>query len=64
MYRALCMTVLMTLSVTVFADTPLTGDQIKQLISGNTVDLHSNVQGVDYKIYFAADGFSHLAQSR
>jgi hypothetical protein len=56
MNKALCMTFLMALSAAVFADTPLTGDQIKLLISGNSVDIHSNVNGRDFKFYFAADG--------
>lgn len=56
MHKILCMIVLMMLSATAFADTPLTGDQIKQLVSGNSIDLHSNANGLDLKLYLAADG--------
>ena len=56
MYKIACLTFLMTLSVTAMASTPLSGEQIKQLITGNSVELHSNAQGIDFKVYFAADG--------
>lgn len=56
MNKTSCMAVLLTLSATALADTPLTGEQIKQLLSGNTVDVHSNVTGSDFKMYLAADG--------
>lgn len=46
MIKARCMTVLMALSSTVFADTALTGDQVKQLVSVNCIDVHSNVRGL------------------
>jgi len=56
MYKIACITFLMTLSVAAMAGTPLSGEQVKQLITGNSVDIYSNVQGVDIKLYFAADG--------
>jgi len=56
MHKILYLPFLMALSATAVAGTPLNGDQVKQLISGNTVRLHSNVQGVDYNVYFAANG--------
>jgi len=41
-------------SVPALAGTPLSGEQIKQLVSGNTVDIQS--KGIDYKTYYAPDG--------
>ncbi len=55
-------TLLSTLSIVGFfavpalAGTPLSGDQVKQLISGNSVEAHSNAKGIDFKAYFAPDG--------
>ena len=43
-------------SVPALAGTPLSGEQIKQLVSGNTVALHSNARGKDHKIFYATDG--------
>ncbi len=43
-------------SVPALAGTPLSGEQIKQLVSGNTVALHSNARGKYYKIFYATDG--------
>ena len=56
MYKLSCMLSLMALSASALAGTPLSGEQIKQLISGNTVALHSNAKGKDYKIFYATDG--------
>ena len=56
MYKLFSMLFLMTLSTSAVAGTPLSGERIKQLISGNTVALHSNARGINFKIYYAADG--------
>lgn len=64
MLRVFCMTILMSLSAVAFADTKLNGDQVKQLISGNSVDGHSNAQGVDFKAYFAPDGSGTLQNEK
>lgn len=59
-------TLLHTLSIVIFfaapalAGTPLSGDQVQQLISGNSVEAHSNAKGVDFKSYFAPDGSAVL----
>lgn len=47
-------------SVPALAGTPLSGDQVKQLISGNSVEAHSNAKGFDFKTYFAPDGSAVL----
>ncbi len=55
-------TLLSTLAIVGFfsapalAGTPLSGEQVKQLISGNSVEAHSNAKGFDFKAYFATDG--------
>ena len=64
MLKVFCMTILMSLSAVAFADTQLTGDQVKQLITGNSVDAHSNAKGVDFKAYFAADGSGVLQNEK
>lgn len=46
----------MILSTPVWAGTQLNGEQIKQLVSGNTVLALNISQGTDYKNYFAPDG--------
>lgn len=38
------------------AGTPLSGEQVKVLISGNSMDAHSNAKGFDFKVYFATEG--------
>ena len=43
-------------SVPALAGTPLSGEQVKKLVSGNSVDAHSNAKGFDFKAYFATDG--------
>jgi len=43
-------------SVPALAGTPLSGEQVKQLVSGNSVEAHSNAKGFDFKAYFATDG--------
>lgn len=50
-------------SVPALAGTPLSGEQVKQLISGNSVEAHSNAKGVDFKAYFAPDGSAVLEGS-
>jgi len=55
-YQRIFLLLLFTLSTNVFAATPLTGDQIKQLISGNTVELHSLSKDKDFNVYFSAEG--------
>ena len=55
-------TLLSTLAVVGFfsapalAGTPLSGAQVKQLISGNSVEAYSKARGFDFKAYFATDG--------
>ena len=44
------------LSATAVAGTQLSGEQIKLLVSGNTVELTSISKGSDFKVYFKADG--------
>lgn len=43
-------------SVPALAGTPLSGEQIKQLASGNTIALHSLARSTNFKIYYAPDG--------
>ena len=49
-------TIAFIFSVPVLAGTPLSGKQVKQLVSGNSVEAHSNAKGFDFKVYFAPDG--------
>jgi len=51
---------LIALSTSAVAGSALSGDQVKQLITGNSVEAHSNAKGVDFKAYFAADGSASL----
>ena len=46
---------LMALTTSALAGSPLNGEQLKQLASGNTVSIHSIAQGADFKNYYAAD---------
>jgi hypothetical protein len=43
-------------SVPVLAGTALSGEQVRQLVLGNSVEAHSNAKGYDFKAYFATDG--------
>jgi hypothetical protein len=52
----------MTLSTSALAATQLGGDQLKQLVAGNTVSLHSIAKSADYKNHYAADGTAYSLQ--
>lgn len=60
MNKAVVLSALFTIafifSAPVLAGTPLSGEQVKQLISGNSVEAHSNAKGFDFRVYFAPDG--------
>lgn len=47
---------LMALSASASAGTPLSGEQIKQLVSGNTIVLYSHARSQNYTIHYATDG--------
>lgn len=56
MYKLATMFFVMTIPVSALAGTQLNGEQIKQLVSGNTVLAHNIDQGTDYKNYYSPDG--------
>lgn len=56
MYKLSSMIFLAAVSGPALAATPLGGDQIRKLVSGNTVSLHSVARGDNYLIYYAPDG--------
>ena len=58
MYKTASMLFLVALSASASAGTLLSGEQIKNLVSGNTVALHSLAKNINFQIYYAADGSS------
>lgn len=50
-------------SVSTWAGTPLSGEQAKVVISGNSMEGHSNAKGFDFRVYFAPDGSATSARN-
>lgn len=56
MYKFITMLCLLSVSASVLAGEPLSGDQIKNIVSGNTVALYSQARNLNYTIHYAVDG--------
>ena len=56
MYKTSSLLILMALSASALAGTPVSGEKLKQLASGNTVTLYSVVRNETVQNYYAADG--------
>jgi hypothetical protein len=56
MYKTLSTLFLMALSTSALAGTPLNGEQIRQLASGNTIAIHSLAKNNHFQTYYAPDG--------